>query len=98
MLIPVGAVSLGAGAIMLLAYGISAGPGLLGGNPDSGLFVGGVVALLGGLLALPLGIVLRAVSRTTVVQSESTTAIRTAEWISPRVTPAPTSLGWTFTF
>ena len=39
-----------------------------------------------------------AAPRTKVVQSTTTTATRTPEWIDHRVTPAPTNLGWTFTF
>lgn len=85
------------GGVFMLLVGSARPQGGGGSNGFNSFIVGGAVAVVGGLLGLTLGTVLT-LSRTTVDQSESTSSIRTAEWISPRFTPAPTSLGWTFTF
>ena len=89
----VGGLSVVGGVLLLLVGGVTFGPG----SRDAGLITGGAIALIGGLVAVPVGVVLT-LSRTTVEQAESTTAIRAPEWIDHRVTPAPTNLGWTFTF
>ena len=103
VLISVGAVSLGAGQIMLVAYSLRGGWLEWGRVPprppsDETLLEGGLVASVGGLVLLCIGGALNANSRTTVEQGESKTDVRTPEWTFRLWTPAPPTVGWTFTF
>lgn len=68
-----------------------------GGEVVPYVVIGGALGL--GTILLVTGAIVKATApRTKVVQISPTTAVRTPEWVSPRVTAARTDLDWTFAF